>query len=161
MWFNDCSPIEDVVDKSIMQYWCWPKAAKSSTRAQLQVAIWRQSIIAAEPAWHGSTHTQMDKKTRATFVDNVTLAPDEILKMIKCSCDSDMPCKSKRLYMNVTMPTWLVLHVAHGKEEMGVSVRTPESTFRQNMLMRWYKWWRERWDRYWWWLIWAYQYDYD
>ena len=38
----------------------------------------------------------MDKTTRATVVDNVALASDEILKMIKCSCDSDMPCKSKR-----------------------------------------------------------------
>ena len=39
--------------------------------------------------------------------------------------------------MNVTMPTWLtVLRVAHGKEEMGVSVRTPESTFKQKMLMK-------------------------
>ena len=54
-----------------------------------------ETVIAAEPAWHGSPHTQMDKKTRATVVDNVTLVPDEILKMIKCSCDSDMPCKSK------------------------------------------------------------------
>ena len=31
-----------------------------------------------------------------TVPDNGPLAPDEILKVIKCSCDSATPCKSKR-----------------------------------------------------------------
>lgn len=28
--------------------------------------------------------------------DNVALAPSEILKLIKCSCDSETPCLTKR-----------------------------------------------------------------
>ena len=70
-------------------------------RAHLQVAIWRQSLQLNPPDMDPLAHgwTRRDGSTSlipATVADNVTLAPDEILKMIKCSCDSDMPCKSKR-----------------------------------------------------------------
>ena len=34
--------------------------------------------------------------TPTTVADGVILAPDDILKMIKCSCGSTTPCKSKR-----------------------------------------------------------------
>ena len=78
--------------------------------------------IIAEPAGHGSPRTYMDE-TRATVVDKVPLASDEILKMIKCPCESDMPCKSKRYECHNANMTCTVCYAC-------VSVRTPESTFR-------------------------------
>jgi hypothetical protein len=34
--------------------------------------------------------------TPTTVAENVALAPADILKMVKCSCDSDVPCITKR-----------------------------------------------------------------
>ena len=57
----------------------------------------------AQSAKCGSSYTRMDQTRRfnmaltpTTVPDNVLLAPDDILKMIKCSCDSATPCNSRR-----------------------------------------------------------------
>ena len=79
-------------------------------RAHLQVAIWRHALEPNPPhldplsyGWikdEGSTSL-----VPRTVAENVALAPDAILKMIKCSCDSDIPCKTKRCgCYNANMP---------------------------------------------------------
>ena len=70
-------------------------------RAHLQVAIWKQALELnppnVDPLTHGWTrHDGSTSLTATTVPDNVPLAPDDILKMIKCSCDSATPCNSRR-----------------------------------------------------------------
>ena len=75
--------------------------AENVARAHLQVAIWKQAIHLNPPNMDPLTHgwTRCDGSTSlspTTVPDHVSVAPDDILKMIKCSCDSATPCKSKR-----------------------------------------------------------------
>ena len=50
-----------------------------------------------DPLTHGWTRRDGSTSlTPTTVADGVILAPDDILKMIKCSCGSTTPCKSKR-----------------------------------------------------------------
>ena len=70
-------------------------------RAHLQVAIWKQALQRNPPNMDPLTHgwTRRDGSTSltpTTVADGVIIAPDDILKMIKCSCGSTTPCKSKR-----------------------------------------------------------------
>ena len=70
-------------------------------RAHLQVAIWKQALELNPPNVDHLTHewTRHDGSTSltpTTVPDNVPLAPDDILKMIKCSCDSATPCNCRR-----------------------------------------------------------------
>ena len=47
-----------------------------------------------DPLTHGWTQREGSTSlTPATVADDVTLAPDELLKMMKCSCSSATPCK--------------------------------------------------------------------
>ena len=79
-------------------------------RAHLQVAIWKQALELnppnVDPLTHGWTrHDGPTSLTPTTIPDNVPLAPDDILKMIKCSCNSATPCNSRRCgCQNVNMP---------------------------------------------------------
>ena len=78
-------------------------------RAHLQVATWKQALELnppnVDPLTHGWTrHDGSTSLTPTTVPDNVPLAPDDILKMIKCSCDSATPCNSRRCgCQNATM----------------------------------------------------------
>lgn len=70
-------------------------------RAHLQVAIWRQALQSdrpdLDPLQHGwERQTGSPALTPTTFPENVAAAPPELLQLIKCSCDSDMPCRTKR-----------------------------------------------------------------
>ena len=70
-------------------------------RTHLQVAIWKQALEINPPNVDSLTHgwTRHDGSTSltpTTVPDNVPLAPDDILKIIKCSCDSPTPCNSRR-----------------------------------------------------------------
>ena len=58
-------------------------------REHLQVGIWKQKLELnppnVDPLTHGSTrHDGSTSLTPTTVPDNVPLAPDDILKMIKC-----------------------------------------------------------------------------
>ena len=70
-------------------------------RAHLQVAKWKQALELnppnVDPLTQGWTrHDGSTSLTPTTVPDNVPLAPDDILKMIKCSCDSATPCNSRK-----------------------------------------------------------------
>ena len=65
--------------------------AENVARAHLQVAIWKQALELNPPnvdhLTHGWTrHDGSTSLTPTTVPDNVPLAPDDILKIIKCSC---------------------------------------------------------------------------
>ena len=66
----------------------------------LAKAIWKQALELnppnVDPLTHGWTsHDGSTSLTPTTVPDNVPLAPDDILKMIKCSCDSPTACNSR------------------------------------------------------------------
>ena len=70
-------------------------------RAHLQVAIWRHASEPNPPDLNPVNFGWMkdessDALLPVTVPRNVTLAPEDVLKMIKCACESDMPCKTKR-----------------------------------------------------------------
>lgn len=74
-------------------------------RAHLQVSIWKQATALNPPNMDPLTHgwTRRDGSTSltpTTVADNVLPAPDDILKMIKCSCESATPCQSKKCGCN-------------------------------------------------------------
>ena len=104
--------------------------------AHLQVTIWRHALKPNPPhmdplsfGWvkdEGSTSL-----VPRTVAENVALAPDAILNMIKCSCDSDIPCKTKRCgCYNANMPCMKFVHV---KEARSVSMKEPGNLIMKNM----------------------------
>lgn len=74
---------------------------ENAARAHYQIAIWRKAIEPHPPSLNPLNHGWTKPKDcnsliPTTVAENVDLAPSDILKMIKCSCESDVPCKSKR-----------------------------------------------------------------
>ena len=74
---------------------------ENAARAHLQVAIWRNASEPHPPSLnplnYGWTKQKGSDPLSPTMVgDNVELVPSDVLKMIKCSCESDVPCKTKR-----------------------------------------------------------------
>lgn len=74
-------------------------------RAHLQVAVWKNAIDRhppnMDPLVHGWKRCDgLPSMAPTTVPDNVPVAPDDILKMIKCSCESATACKSKRCGCN-------------------------------------------------------------
>ncbi|KAJ4918215.1 hypothetical protein JOQ06_000075 [Pogonophryne albipinna] len=70
-------------------------------RGHLQVAIWRQAIQPnpplMDPLNYGWSKDEGSSSLYPTIAaENVAFAPEELLKVIKCSCDSAVPCKTKR-----------------------------------------------------------------
>lgn len=68
-------------------------------RAHLQVAVWRKTLDPNPPALDPTKYgwTKDDKSLiPVTVPPNVRLAPAELLKLIRCSCASEMPCHTQR-----------------------------------------------------------------
>ena len=70
-------------------------------RAHLQVAIWRNAHGHDPPPLDPLQYGWIKEECTNSVVprgvpEDVALAPNDILKLIKCSCDSVVPCKSKR-----------------------------------------------------------------
>ena len=70
-------------------------------RAHLQAATWR-SALASEPPALNAVHYGWSMKTGSNILEPVGLPPDvspapvDVLKMIKCGCASSHPCSSAR-----------------------------------------------------------------
>lgn len=74
-------------------------------RAQLQLAIWLSALLdsppALDPAQYGWCKEEGCKAWQpVTVAEGVRLAPEELLKLIKCSCSADAPCGTKRCSCN-------------------------------------------------------------
>jgi len=68
-------------------------------RAHLQVAIWRHAGEANPPPLdpvHFGWQRDGSSLKPVTLPEGVPTAPDDLLKVIKCSCESDIPCRTKR-----------------------------------------------------------------
>ena len=70
-------------------------------RAQLQVAIWRHALDPHPPdldvMLHGwSRRDGTDTLHPVTVPEGVPLIPQELLQLIKCSCQADRPCRTQR-----------------------------------------------------------------
>ena len=71
--------------------------AENVARARMQVATWKHAIHLNPPNMDALTHgwTRCDGSISlapTTVPGHVSLAPDDILKTIKCSCVSATPC---------------------------------------------------------------------
>ena len=68
-------------------------------RAHLQGAVWKNALEpdppALEPTENGWSCEDSSKSlTPTTLPDDTPLAPVELLKLIKCSCGSELACKT-------------------------------------------------------------------
>ncbi len=107
MSLNDRSPTESVVLK---HSWCSQTCnllplkneafGENAARAHVQVAIWRYALDAdppsLQPTSHGWEKDSSNSLMPTTVPEGTLLAPVQLLKLIKCSCESDMPCKTQR-----------------------------------------------------------------
>lgn len=74
-------------------------------RAHLQVAVWRNTLQPdpprMDPTAFGWSHEAGSKTLfPKTLPSDTPLAPDDLLKLIRCSCSSEMPCKTQRCGCN-------------------------------------------------------------
>ena len=69
-------------------------------RAHYQVVIWKhaheQHLSNLEPLDHGWVREESSNSLVPKTVADISLAPAEILRLIRCSCNSSVPCRSKR-----------------------------------------------------------------
>ena len=70
-------------------------------RAHLQVAVWRNALLpdppAIDPTAFGWSLEEGSKTSIPTTLPSDTpLAPDDLLKLVRCSCSSETPCKTQR-----------------------------------------------------------------
>ena len=70
-------------------------------RAHLQEAVWRNGLQpdppAIDPTVVGWSLEEGSKTLIPTTLSNDTpLAPDDLLKLVRCSCGSETPCKTRR-----------------------------------------------------------------
>ena len=73
-------------------------------RAHLQVAIWLHALDPNPPVLDPTSYgwSQEDRSTvlSPTTVSHTSLAPTGLLKLIKCSCWSEMPCSTNKCSCN-------------------------------------------------------------
>lgn len=69
-------------------------------RAHLQTCVWKHALDSHPPLLDPKKHGYYVDSSRSllptTVPDEVCLAPDSILRMIRCSCHSDKPCNTAR-----------------------------------------------------------------
>ena len=70
-------------------------------RAHLQAAVWKHALDLDPPSLDPTEHGYVRDDSSKTMLpkpihEDVSLAPQEILKLIRCACESDRPCKSGR-----------------------------------------------------------------
>ena len=74
---------------------------QNALRAHFQLAVWLNALEARPPLLNPTDHgwSQLEGSTFLTptiIPDDIPLAPSELLKVIKCGCDSSTPCSTKR-----------------------------------------------------------------
>jgi hypothetical protein len=74
---------------------------ENALRAHYQVAVWRNALQThpplLDPTHHGWSHIEGSTRITPTIVPlDTPLAPEDLLKVIKCGCDSNTPCSTKR-----------------------------------------------------------------
>jgi hypothetical protein len=105
-------------------------------RAHLQAAVWRNTLEANPPALDPTTCGWSQEEgskslTPVTVPDNTPLAPVELLKLIKCSCSSEMPCKHTNV--DVVAQTAHVQFSVHAKEAKDVTMTALSRCIKLNL----------------------------
>ena len=90
-------------------------------RAHFQVCAWRSVRDADPPSlepeiWGWKRDENTKSLLPVTLPENVPLAPDAILKLIRCSCDSGSPCSSARCGCNSAKLPCTVFCTCHGTD---------------------------------------------
>ena len=74
--------------------------AQNAARAHLQVAVWKNALEPnppqMEPRDFGWTQVAGKEMYPTPISDGVALAPDVLLKVVKCSCCGEIQCRTKR-----------------------------------------------------------------
>ena len=70
-------------------------------RAHLQVAVWRNALHQDPPeidptAFRWSPEEGSKTLIPTTLPSDTPLAPGDLLKLVRCSCSSETPCKTQR-----------------------------------------------------------------
>ena len=74
-----------------------PKLASLLQRAQLQMAVWRNALQPINPTSFGWSLEEGSKTLIPTSLPSDTLlATDDLLKLVRCSCSSETPCRTHR-----------------------------------------------------------------
>ena len=89
-------------------------------RAHIQVAVWRNSHEPHPPALDPSSYGwyMKDGSLAAVMIPpNTLLAPDTLLKIIKCSCKGEKPCSRQRCSCNISGMTCTFFCNCKGEDE--------------------------------------------
>ena len=79
--------------------------AENVKRAHLQTAVWKSAVLfhppIVDPQEYGYVKIESSKTLLPTTVpDGIPLAPADVMKLIKCNCGSDSPCRTMRCSCN-------------------------------------------------------------
>ena len=78
-----------------------PAFCENAMRDHYQLAVWRDALCQSPPSLTATDHGWSGVEGHANITPTIVplgtpLAPMEMLKIIKCGCNSNMPCSSNR-----------------------------------------------------------------
>ena len=78
-----------------------PPTTENVKRAQIQACVWKHALHSAapliDPLNNGFIRDTSTKSLLSrSLPEDIPLAPENILKLIRCSCETDTPCKTMR-----------------------------------------------------------------
>ena len=96
--------------------------AENVARAHVQFAVWKSALEPTppvlDPTEHGWSKTEGSTTLRPTTIPPETsLAHLDLLKLIKCSCQSQAPCKTQRCRCSSANMPCTSLCVCQGEHE--------------------------------------------
>ena len=105
MWFSKVSRINASAPKLCSLLPTNKAFEQNVARAHLQVAIWLQALDPNPPVLDPTSYGWSQKEgstalSSTTVPADTSLAPTELLKLIKCSCRSEMPCSTNKCSCN-------------------------------------------------------------
>ena len=105
MWFSKVSRSKDTAPNLCSLPPTSEAFEQNVARAHLQfVAIWLHALDpntpVLDPTYYGWSQEERSTALSPTTVPQTSLAPTGLLKLIKCSCRSEMPCNTNKCSCN-------------------------------------------------------------
>ena len=92
--------------------------AQNAARAHLQVAVWRNALEPnppqMEPRDFGWTQVAGKEMYPTPISDGIALAPDALLKVVKCGCSGAIQCRTKMCGCRQSNLAYLVFCACQG-----------------------------------------------
>ena len=119
--------------------------AQNAARAHLQVAVWKNALEPnppqMEPRDFGWTQVPGKEMYPTPISDGVALAPDALLKVVKCGCSGEIQCRTKRCgcrQSNLSCSVFCACQVDHRcfNEKIGRLYRPMKMTMMKMMTIR-------------------------